>query len=141
MLVVLMTLDRRDKEFRHQGVSYLDYKQVEMDRVLTALLPRLWWDGRRSVLARSSDLTVDDFVTTIGEHPAAFANFDPAITHRWLETHLLDVVNRGKATQAVACAPCTASPIGSAMPGDLDRTGRTSNSTRCSRTRPGNPAR
>ena len=100
--MVLMTLDRRDKEFRHQGVSYLDYKQVEMDRVLTALLPRLWWDGRRSVLARSSDLTVDDFVTTIGEHPAAFVNFDPAVTHRWLETHLLDVVNRGKATQAVA---------------------------------------
>jgi hypothetical protein len=97
-----MALDRRDKEFRHEGVSYLDYKQVEMDRVLTAFLPRLWWDGRRSVLARSGDLSVDDFVTTIGENPGAFADFDPAITRRWVETHLLDVVNRGKPTQAVA---------------------------------------
>lgn len=97
-----MTLDRRDKEFRYQGISYLDYKQVEMDRVLTAFLPRLWWDGRRSVLARSSDLTVDDFVATIEEHPDAFVKFDPVITRHWVETHLLDVVNRGKPTQAVA---------------------------------------
>jgi hypothetical protein len=97
-----MTLDRRDKEFRHQAVSYLDYKQVEMDRVLTAFLPRLWWDGRRSVLARSGDLTIEDFVTTIEENPEAFAGFDPAVTRRWVETHLLDLVNRGKPTQAVA---------------------------------------
>jgi hypothetical protein len=97
-----MALDRRDKEFRYEGVSYLDYKQVEMDRVLTALLPRLWWDGRRSVLARSGDLTVEDFVTTMQGYPDTFVNFDTAVTRRWVETHLLDVVNRGKPTQAVA---------------------------------------
>ena len=39
-------LNGSDKEFRHEGVSYLDYKQMEMDRVLTAFLPRLWWDGQ-----------------------------------------------------------------------------------------------
>lgn len=97
-----MALDRRDKEFRHEGVSYLDYKQVEMDRVLTAFLPRLWWDGKRSVIARTRDLTVDDFVDTIAEHPEAFRNFDPAITRRWVETHLVDMVSRGKPSQAVA---------------------------------------
>ena len=46
-----MTLNRLDKEFRHEGISYLDYKQVEMDRVLTAFLPRLWWGGQRSVIS------------------------------------------------------------------------------------------
>lgn len=97
-----MTLHRSDKEFRHPGVSYLDYKQMEMDRVLTGFLPRLWWDGRSSIVSRSADLAVDDFVDTLREHPESFAGFDPDTTRRWLETHLLDVVNRGKATQAVA---------------------------------------
>ncbi|HUZ54268.1 MAG TPA: hypothetical protein VMU94_17295, partial [Streptosporangiaceae bacterium] len=97
-----MMLNRLDKEFRHEGVSYLDYKQVEMDRVLTAFLPRLWWDGQRSVIARSRDLTVEDFVETIEEHPEAFEGFDPSVTRRWVETHLLDMVRRGKPTQAVA---------------------------------------
>lgn len=97
-----MTLSRIDKEFRHEGVSYLDYKQVEMDRVLTAFLPRLWWDGQPSRIARSRDLTIEDFVETVTEHPETFETFDPGITRRWVETHLLDIVSRGKPGQAVA---------------------------------------
>lgn len=97
-----MRLERRDKEFRHEGISYLDYKQVEMDRVLTALLPRLWWGGQGSVISRTRDLTVEDFVLTIEEHPESFEGFDPVVTQRWLETDLLDIVSRGKPTQAVA---------------------------------------
>ena len=95
-------LNRKDKEFRHENISYVDYKQVEMDRVLTALLPRLWWDGYGSVISRTRDLTIEDFVDTVAEHPEKFAGFDPAVTSRWLETHLLDIVSRGKPTQAVA---------------------------------------
>ncbi|RKS78818.1 hypothetical protein BZB76_0252 [Actinomadura pelletieri DSM 43383] len=97
-----MTLSRGDKEFRHPGVSYLDYKQLEMDRVLTAFLPRLWWGGRSSILSRRSDLDVDDFTQTFQEHPESFVGFEADITRRWVETHLLDIVNRGKPTQAVA---------------------------------------
>lgn len=97
-----MTLNRIDKEFRHEGVSYLDYKQVEMDRVLTAFLPRLWWDGQPSRIARSGELGVEDFVELIEGHPEAFAGFDEPITRRWVETHLLDIVSRGKPSQAVA---------------------------------------
>jgi hypothetical protein len=97
-----VALNRLDKEFRHEGISYLDFKQLEMDRVLTALLPRLWWGGQRSVIARYRDLTVDDFTETITEHPELFSGFDPAVTRRWVETHLLDIVNRGKPSQAVA---------------------------------------
>lgn len=97
-----MALRRQDKEFRHPGVSYLDYKQVEMDRVLTAFLSRLWHDGAPSRLSRSTNLTVGDYVDEFLDHPELFDGFDPEITYRWVETHLLDVVNRGKATQAIA---------------------------------------
>ena len=97
-----MTLNRLDKDFRHEGISYIDFKQLEMDRVLTGLLPRLWWEGRRSVIQRTRDVTIEDFTETIAEHPESFEGFDPVITGRWVETHLLDMVNRGKATQAVA---------------------------------------
>jgi hypothetical protein len=98
-----MGLHRADKEFRHPGVSYLDYKQIDMDRVLTGFLPRLWWRGSSSVLVGSrSDLCVDDFVASFLEHPDRFENFDRETTYRWIETHLLDLVNRGRTTQAVA---------------------------------------
>lgn len=97
-----MKLDRKDKEFRHEGVSYLDYKQVEMDRVLTLFLPRLWWDGQGSVLRRERDLTTEDITGIMRDHPEAFEGFDPAVTRRWVETQLLDMVSRGKPGQAVA---------------------------------------
>lgn len=98
-----MGLHRDDKEFRHPAVSYLDYKQLDMDRVLTALLPRLWHNGSPSVLVGSgADLDVDAFVEVVTEHPDRFVGFDPDITARWLETHLLDLVNRGKPGQAIA---------------------------------------
>ena len=54
------------------------------------------------MISRSRDLTVKDFTETIIEHPESFQGFDPVVTGRWVETHLLDMVNRGKATQAVA---------------------------------------
>ena len=92
-----MALDRIDKEFRHEGVSYLDYKQVEMDRVLTAFLARLWWSGQSSVISRTRapdrrGLRRDDRRSTRRRSQ----DFDPAVTRRWVETHLLDMVSRGK---------------------------------------------
>jgi hypothetical protein len=101
-LVTHVTLNRLDKDFRHEGISYIDFKQLEMDRVLSGLLPRLWWDGRRSVIQRTHDVSTEDFTATIAEHPEMFEGFDHAVTTQWVETHLLDMVNRGKATQAVA---------------------------------------
>jgi hypothetical protein len=98
-----MGLHRDDKEFRHPGISYLDYKQIDMDRVLTGFLPRLWWRGSPSVLVGSpTDLGIDTFVASFLTHPQQFEDFDRDITYRWLETHLLDLVNRGRTSQAVA---------------------------------------
>jgi hypothetical protein len=101
-----MPLTKTDREFRLPKVSYLDYKMVEMDRVLTAFFQRLKWNGSPSRLIRPDafELTIEDFKRGIFDHPNHFRSFRdfPEVTVRWLETHLMDVVNRGKPDQAVA---------------------------------------
>ncbi|WP_289008436.1 methylation-associated defense system protein MAD7 [uncultured Thermomonospora sp.] len=92
----------KSRGFLHQGVSYLDYKQIDMDRVLTAFLARLRNNGWPSRLARTSELSPDTIVDTFLEHPELFEGFDRDVTRRWVETHLVDMVSRGKPTQAMA---------------------------------------
>lgn len=56
---------RRDQEFRLPKITYIDYKVINMDRVLTRLFPRLkydGWDSRRA--ARRGDLEIKDFIAT-----------------------------------------------------------------------------
>lgn len=99
-----MSLSKRDREFRLPKISYLDFKQLEMDRVLTAFFARLAHNGYPSRLRRKVELSVESFVEEFLEHPEWFTGFKdhPDVLGRWVETHLLDVVNRGKANQAVA---------------------------------------
>lgn len=100
-----MSIKGRDKEFRTPKTTYLDFKHIEMDRVLTMLFPRLKYDGYASRRPpRGGDLTVEEFTTDFIEHPEWFAGFDryPQVVQRWIETDLMDVVNRGKANQAIA---------------------------------------
>ena len=99
-----MALSKRDREFRLPKISYLDFKQLEMDRVLTAFFARLAHNGYPSRLKKRVENTVEDFVEEFLEHPEWFGGFQ---NHRdvvtmWVETHLMDLVNRGKANQAVA---------------------------------------
>lgn len=100
-----MALRGRDREFRLNKLSYIDFKPVNMDRVLTMLFPRLRFDGyatRRP--PRRNELTTSDFVDEYTKDPSAFVGFDqhPDIVARWIETDLMDVVNRGKPNQALA---------------------------------------
>ena len=100
-----MSIKGRDKEFRTPKTTYIDFKHLEMDRVLTMLFPRLKYDGYASRRPpRGGDLTIEEFIDDFLEHPEWFAGFDrfPQVVHRWIETDLMDVVNRGKANQAVA---------------------------------------
>jgi hypothetical protein len=99
-----MSLSKRDREFRLPKISYLDFKQLEMDRVLTAFFARLAHNGYPSRLRRKVELSVESFVEEFLEHPEWFTGFKdhPDVLARWVETHLLDVVNRGKPSQAVA---------------------------------------
>ena len=100
-----MALKGRDRELRLNKLSYIDFKPLNMDRVLTMLFPRLRFDGygtRRP--PRRNELTVGDFVAEYTKDPRGFVGFDqhPDIVERWIETDLMDVVNRGKPNQALA---------------------------------------
>ena len=100
-----MSIKGRDKEFRIPKVSYVDFKHIEMDRVLTMLFPRLKYDGYGSRRPpRGGDLSVDEFLEDFLEHPEWFSGFDkyPDIVRSWIETDLMDMVNRGKSNQALA---------------------------------------
>ena len=52
------------------------------------------------------ELTIEDFQKEFLAHPNRFRDFDdfPDVTARWIETHLMDVVNRGKPDQAQGMA-------------------------------------
>jgi hypothetical protein len=99
-----MPLRKQDKEFRLPKVSYIDFTHLEMDRVLTALFARLQHNGLSSRLTRKFELTLEKFTAEFLEYPQFFSDFEkyPKIVELWIETHLMDVVNRGKAGQAIA---------------------------------------
>ncbi|QDU76842.1 hypothetical protein Pan97_38990 [Bremerella volcania] len=99
-----MALSKKDKDFRLTKTSYLEFKQIEMDRVLTTLLARIRHSGLPSRIRRTVDVTLKDFTNEFLEHPELFGGFDkyPKVLEQWLETHLMDIVNRGKSNQAIA---------------------------------------
>jgi len=103
-----MSIKGRDKEFRTPKVSYLHWQHTEMDRVLTMLFPRLKFNGYGSRKPpRANILQPEEFADEMmlsEEVKQYFEGFDehPSIVHKWVETELLDVVNRGKSNQAVA---------------------------------------
>ena len=101
-----MALKSRDKLFRLPKISLLDFKVLEMDRVLTMLFARIHHKGEDSRLFKK-DTTVDTFEAHFLSQPNRFKDFGkyPDITRGWLQTHLLDLVNRGKAGKEAVAAP------------------------------------
>jgi hypothetical protein len=99
-----MPIKGKDKEFRTPKTTYVDFKHIEMDRVLTMLFPLLKYDGYASRFTRGRILSVDDFLNEFLDHSEWFKGFEEnqAVVYKWLETELLDLINRGKADQAVA---------------------------------------
>lgn len=99
-----MALQKKDREFRLPKISYLDFKTIEMDRVLTGLFERLEHGGYPSVFRDKRELTVDKFVDDILDASDKFLGFTlhRDMVERWVETHLMDIVNRGKKNAAVA---------------------------------------
>lgn len=99
-----MALQKKDREFRLPKISYLDFKTIEMDRVLTGLFERLEHNGYPSVFRDKRELTVEKFVDDIIDASNRFLGFAQHrdMVTRWVETHLMDIVNRGKKNAAVA---------------------------------------
>lgn len=102
-----MPIQARDREFRFPRISYLDFKFLEMDRVLTSFFARVWHNGYPSRIRRNFELTIDAIVAEFLEHPEWFGGFQKYsdVTRRWVETHLMDVVNRGKGEAQKVAAP------------------------------------
>ena len=101
-----MAIKGKHQEFRLPKITYVDYTQIEMDRVLTLLFPRLKYDGYASIrVRRSGNLEIQDFLDEFIEldRRGVFIGFEDnqEIIRKWLETDLLDLVNRGKPNQAV----------------------------------------
>lgn len=99
-----MALQKRDKEFRSSKISYLDFKLIEMDRVLTNLFARIQHGGYSSRLRQGRENSVEAFTEHFISQPDRFKGFaqHPDVLKRWVETHLMDLVNRGKVNEAVA---------------------------------------
>lgn len=99
-----MALQKKDREFRLPKISYFDFKTIEMDRVLTGLFERLEHSGYPSVFRDKRELTVSKFVDDIIDASDKFLGFQQHrdMIERWVETHLMDIVNRGKKNAAVA---------------------------------------
>lgn len=99
-----MALQKKDREFRLPKISHLDFKTIEMDRVLTGLFERLEHGGYPSVFRDKRELTVDKFVDDILDASDKFLGFSQHrdMVERWVETHLMDIVNRGRKNAAVA---------------------------------------
>jgi hypothetical protein len=100
-----MALEKQDKSFRLPKISLLDFKSIEMDRVLTGLFARIFHKGEDTRL--KYEHTVQTFLDHFLSDPKRFRGFaeHPQIVQSWLETHLLDLVNRGKPGQEKVAAP------------------------------------
>lgn len=161
-----MSIKKRDRDFRLPQITHVDYKHIEMDRVLTQLFPRLKYGpidtGR---ILRPRELELKDFLAEFKKHDrkiveaarrlrdepelqadnlanrlttnpfpglseadlelvqelyAEYSQRDHSILdewwfegllddshaevvlQKWLETDLIDMVNRGKPNQAIA---------------------------------------
>lgn len=105
-----MALKKSEQEFRLPKISYIDYKQIEIDRTLLNLFPRLRHDGYASRLRNAEQLVTidkfrDEFIDPANvEQFPGFADH-PEIVYKWLETDLLDLVHRGKPDQQAVAAP------------------------------------
>lgn len=101
-----MPLGKQDTIFRSPKISYIDFKTLHMDRVLTALFARLQYDGATSRLTRNFELETprfyQEFVDPKNKDYCVGFDLHQDIIEKWIETHLMDVVNRGKWNQAIA---------------------------------------
>lgn len=99
-----MPIERKDREFRLPLITYIDFKHQNMDWILTGLFERIRHNGRVSVMRGRRDVTVEMIRDEFLEKQDWFVGFDkhPQVFERWIESDLLDLVNRGRPNQAVA---------------------------------------
>jgi hypothetical protein len=105
-----LVIKERDREFRFPQISYVDYKQIEIDRTLLNLFPRLKYDGYLGRVRKKQTLmTIEAFLDefTDEEVKERFVGFaaHKEIVYKWLETDLLDLVHRGDPIKQAVVSP------------------------------------
>src|SRR5258708_6509171 len=103
-----MAIKSKDKEFRLPTITYVDYKVVDLDRTLLNLFPRLKFDGSLGRV-KSSGFEIQTFVDYFTDEKnrdifKGFAEHKDTV-YKWLETDLLDLVNRGHPTKQAVVSP------------------------------------
>jgi len=103
-------LSREDKAFQLNKITFVDFKHIEPERTLLYLFPRLKFDGNLGKIRNSSMImTIEKFQEFFldEEVKQQFQNFAdyPDIVYKWLETDLLDLVNRGHPIKEAVVAP------------------------------------
>lgn len=101
-----LTLTKTDKDFVYSKVTLMDFKPVSMERVLVSFLARLRNNGNTSTVIRREgvELTIPGLVEEYLNNPELFEGFQEHkdVVLSWFETHLVDIVNRGKKNAALA---------------------------------------
>ena len=101
-----MGLNKQDKAFPLAKITYVDFKYIEIDRTLLNFFPRLKFDGypgrvRSSPILLTIEKFLEEFIAVENRHKFIGFSDHQDIVYKWLETDLLDLVNRGRPTQAV----------------------------------------
>ena len=77
-----MALQKKDREFRLTKITYLDFKMIEMDRVLTGLFERLEHGGYPSVFRDKRELMSSNSSTKFWPRSKSSLGF-PTIETLW----------------------------------------------------------
>lgn len=99
-----MKLDTKHKAFKTDEVTYLDRKNINLDRMMLRLFRLLRFNGKQDVRIRKLNVSLPNLVELMTSSPGArFGGFAARadIAEAWLRSDLLDFVNRGRPNEAV----------------------------------------
>jgi hypothetical protein len=100
-------LQKQHQEFRNPKVFYPDPKNIDLDRVLINLFLLLKCEGTRPVTRGRQKAEFENTEThqkTLAALPgvSGFGGDTAWIADQWLKADIFDLVNRGRATEAIA---------------------------------------
>lgn len=102
-----LNLDRKQRAFKADEITYLDRKSILLDRMLLNFFELLRFDGHPAVRRRRRTIDVDSLVELIGGTGERFHGFaeQPDVTRAWLVGDLLEMINRGKPGREAVVGP------------------------------------
>ncbi len=102
-----LNLDRKQRAFKADEITYLDRKSIQLDRMLLNFFELLRFDGHPAVRRRRKSIDVDSLVALVCGAPERFEGFAEQrdVTRAWLVGDLLELINRGKPGREAVVGP------------------------------------